>query len=414
MDATARVDSPTLRERMRQGAIAAGLVALAVYTVGVENPHTTALRMIGFYGALGCALALVAADRSRVRAIAREPLAWALVAMAFCGVLSALVSPEPRYSAWELYKEIGFLVIAAFASALIVRTGAHATTLLAAGVAAALLIAAYDVAQYAREFASPAPWPSGNIHKHRFYADPLLWYLPPLLWAVSVARRGALPWIAAALALYWLLIAGTGARAAWYGAIGAAILWFALHARRHRGALAAVGLALAVATALWLLPPEIFLEQAMRGVDTSHRMEGTWKPAIELIRERPWLGHGYGEKLFHAAYDAHVAAHPEWFFRHSLGPHNVLLAIWFAGGVPLIASVVAALACFAAIVARVVRAAERCSAWREPIVAAACSVLGYLIVRGMFETIGYRVAGLALGVAIAAAIECRRSADETR
>jgi O-antigen ligase len=401
-------DAPA-RERTEPAVVAAGLLALALYTLGVENPHSTALRQIGLYGALVSALGLALMKPARVIEIGRQPLAWAIGALALFAALSAAVSPLPGYSAWEAYKEVGFLAFSAFATAVIVQRGVDARLLLWAAVGAAVLISAHDVIQYLRELSLPDRWPSDNIHKHRYYADPLLWYMPAVLWVVSIAHRRALPWLVVALVFYWLLLAGTGSRAAWYGAIGAAFVWFAARGEWRRGLLAVLALALAIAIALWLLPAEIFSQRATRGLDTSYRVEGTWKPAITLILERPWLGWGYGQSIFHAAYNAQVDANPTWHFRQSLGPHNVFLAVWFAGGVPLIASLVAALGCFVAIVLRVMRGGDACTPWRDPVVAALCSIIGYMIVRGTFETVGYRVAGLAFGVALAAAIACRRA-----
>jgi O-antigen ligase len=382
-----------------------GLGALCLYTLGVVNEHSTALRQIGFYASLAVALALAVAKPRDTAKLAHEPLAWWLAAVAVFGVVATAVSPRPAYSGWEAYKELGYLVLSAYAIAMIVRGAAHANVLMWAAVAAAIDVSIYSIAQYVTELRTAAMWPLPDIQRHRYYAEPLLWFLPALLWALARTRERYLPWVGGGFAVYLLLLAGTGARAAWYGGLIAAGVWFYAESNRARIAVVAIALAAAVVLALWMVPPPIFLEQAQRGMWAAHRVHGTWLPALHLISERPWLGYGYGQQLFHAAYNAEVAAHPDWYFRHSLGPHNVFLALWFAGGIGLVASVVGLVVTYFRFVARMFRHGD--AAWRETLLAGACSVLAYLVIRGNFETIPFRVCGLAFGLALACSVATR-------
>jgi hypothetical protein len=212
----------------------AGLGALFLYTLGILNAHSTALRQIGFYVALAVALALAAIDARHVARIARQPLAWWLAATALFAGVSTLVSPEPAYSASEAYKAIGFLVLSAFAMALIVRGVADADIVMWASVAAAIDVSIYSLVQYAGEFETTPKWPIADIQQHRYYAEPLLWFLPAILWALGRTRDRFVPWVGAGLAIYLLLLAATGARAAWYGGLIAAAAWFYAEANRRR------------------------------------------------------------------------------------------------------------------------------------------------------------------------------------
>ena len=381
----------------------AGLGALFLYTLGILNAHSTALRQIGFYGAVAAAIALAAADVRHAVRVARQPLAWWLAALALFAGVSTLVSPEPAYSASEAYKAVGFLVLSAFATAVIVRSVADAKVLMWASVAAAFDVSIYSLVQYAGEFAATPRWPIADIQRHRYYAEPLLWFLPALFWALGRTRDRFLAWAGAGLAVYLLLLAATGARAAWYGGLVAAAVWFYAEANRRRALVVTAALAAAIALALWVVPAPIFIDQAMRGFWASHRVHGAWLPAIELSLERPWLGYGFGEALFHAAYNAEIVNHPDWFFRRSLGPHNVFLALWFAGGIGLVGSVVGALFAYYACVGRAL--VGKRSPWRAILLAGACSVLAYLVVRGTFESIPFRVCGLAFGLALAHAAQ---------
>lgn len=383
----------------------AGIVALVIYILGVLNEHSTALRQAGFYGAVAVAVLIVAAEPRSAARLAREPLARWLGAVALFGIAASLVSPRVVYSAWEAYKELGFLVLSGLAAALIVRDADDAAVLMWGSAAAALDVAAYSIIQYAVEFRESPVWPLPDIYRHRDYAEPLQWFLPALLWAMARLRPRWLPWAGIGLVVYLLLLAATGTRAAWYGALIGAAVWFWVEANRARITIAACALAIAIALALWLVPPPIFIEQALRGLWTSHRIHGAWLPALHLISEHPWLGHGYGQELFHAAYNAEVAAHPGWYFRHSLGPHNVFLAMWFAGGVGLVGSIIGLVACYFRFTVAIV--AQRQSPWRPTLLAAACSVLTYLVIRGTFESLPFRVCGIAFGLALACAIERR-------
>lgn len=381
----------------------AGLGALFLYTLGILNAHSTALRQIGFYAALVVALALAATDARHLARIARQPLAWWLGAIALFAGVSTLVSPEPAYSGSEAYKAIGFLVLSAFATALIVRSIADAEVVMWASVAAAIDVSIYSLVQYAGEFATTPRWPIADIQRHRYYAEPLLWFLPALLWALGRTRDRFVPWVGAGLAIYLLLLAATGARAAWYGGLIAAAVWFYAEANRRRALVVTGAVVAAIVLALWIVPEPIFIDQAMRGFWASHRVHGAWLPAIELVLERPWLGYGFGESLFHAAYNAEVAHRPDWFFRRSLGPHNVFLALWFAGGIGLVGSVVGTLVAYYACVGRAL--VGKRSAWRTILLAGGCSVLAYLVIRGSFESIPFRVCGLAFGLALAYAAQ---------
>ena len=397
------------RRTVQDALHAAGLAALVVYVLGVLNDHSTALRQIGFYGAILVALALLALERDSALRLAREPLAKWLAAIALFGAVSALVSPRVAYSAWEAYKELGFLVLSAFATALIVRSARDAEVLMWGSAAAAVDVALYSIAQYAAEFRDSATWPVPDIQLHRYYAEPLLWFLPALFWTMSRISSRWLPAAAAGLVGYLLLLAATGTRGAWYAALIGAAIWFCVEADRARILLATGALAVAVALALWLVPPAIFIEQAMRGLWTAHRVHGAWLPALHLISERPWLGHGYGEEIFHAAYNAEVAVHPAWYFRRSVGPHNVFLALGFAGGLALVGCVAGLLVDYFRFAASIV--ARRESRWRLTLLATACSVLTYLVIRGWFETLPIRVCGIAFGIALACAAERRPGVD---
>ena len=71
----------------------------------------------------------------------------------------------------------------------------------------------------------------------------------------------------------------------------------------------------------------------LQQTDSSYRYtNGTQGTAWTLIMENPLKGYGYGDDIYHAIYNKRVVDFPSWTFRQSIGPHNIILSIWFAAG----------------------------------------------------------------------------------
>ena len=71
----------------------------------------------------------------------------------------------------------------------------------------------------------------------------------------------------------------------------------------------------------------------MQQTSSSNRYgSGTQGSALDLIKENPIKGYGYGETVYYRVYDSRVQDYPQWDFKKSIGPHNLTLSEWFAGG----------------------------------------------------------------------------------
>jgi O-antigen ligase len=119
-----------------------------------------------------------------------------------------------------------------------------------------------------------------------------------------------------------------------------------------------------------------------------------WRYAADRIAERPWLGHGYGRGILRKDFRAHFEGNLlQW---HG---HNLFLNTAMAGGVVLLAALVAALAALAVALGRGARASPAC--------AVALAVLAAALVKSLTDDVLIRenslllwsIAGMALGVA---------------
>ncbi|MGB3976361.1 MAG: O-antigen ligase family protein [bacterium] len=117
----------------------------------------------------------------------------------------------------------------------------------------------------------------------------------------------------------------TLSRGAWFSSLLAVSILAAIKDRRML-----VLLLIGVISAPWFLPPDILLRatsisslEALKNNETFGDRVWMWRSAILMIKERPWLGAGYGNRIFQILY-------PEYMFSQSSGvvfenAHNLYL-----------------------------------------------------------------------------------------
>lgn len=212
-------------------------------------------------------------------------------------------------------------------------TASRWKALLAAVIGAILLSMARNAIQYFGEWFALGRL-SPDIHLHRHFGEALVLGLPFLLLAVHLAgsRLQVVAWAIPVVAL--LMIAGTGARGAWLGALAAiGVHVLLLRSKRLTLTVSVIGLAAAIIAAA-VVPSELLTARLRQGVDTSLRTSGTWGPAVEMIADHPVMGYGFGDDVFHAEFNRRAPSSPNWSFQTSMGPHNFFLAAGFAAGFP--------------------------------------------------------------------------------
>lgn len=125
----------------------------------------------------------------------------------------------------------------------------------------------------------------------------------------------------------------TLSRGAWFSSLLAVSILAALKDRRML-----VLLLIGVISAPWFLPPDILFRatsitslEALKNNEIFGDRIWMWRSAILMIKERPWLGAGYGNRIFHTLY-------PEYMFSESSGvvfenAHNLYLQILIETGI---------------------------------------------------------------------------------
>ncbi|MDN8705003.1 hypothetical protein Q0N28_14470, partial [Staphylococcus aureus] len=64
----------------------------------------------------------------------------------------------------------------------------------------------------------------------------------------------------------------------------------------------------------------------LQQTDSSYRYtNGTQGSAFDLILENPVIGYGFGNNAYKTVYNKRVVDYPNWTFRESIGPHNLIL-----------------------------------------------------------------------------------------
>lgn len=272
------------------------------------------------------------------------PFLWVLFAInVVLGVTTAIQGP----GYWEEYLR-QFLVPALLAIAIpLTFDDRRAVLRLVEAIGIGLLVLiVVNLAQYWHELQTLGAIPD-DIRVHRHYGDGLIVTMPMVLMLV-ITRSGRWLRIGGVFAILVgaAMLIMTGMRGAWLSLVIALLVTTVL-ARRvidRRWVFGGIGAILAVFVAVAVLaPPSFTTDRIRKGFSTSHRVHGTWEPALNMIAERPIVGYGWGEREFHARFNAHRPQHPEWSLKKSEGPHNSYLSLGFAGGVPVMLTYIAML-----------------------------------------------------------------------
>lgn len=200
----------------------------------------------------------------------------------------------------------------------------------------------------------------GNLRQPNHLASLLVWSIialvPLMEWRRVPRWLGAI--VGAVLALGVIL---SGSRTGQYGGLAVLVLWGACDFRLSRTsrAMLAIGLPL-VALTLWLgvaaylsSQHQVFGAQArLSEGDSSHF--AIWRNAVEMIRQQPWIGVGWGE--FNFAWTlTPFPDRPVAFFDHT---HNLPLQLMVELGLPV------SLAVLGLLLVALWQGARR--AWSEP------------------------------------------------
>lgn len=327
-------------------------------------------------------------------------LVWALA----CSVLSD--APGISIAAWQEYFDDHLLFVPLLVH--VFATGRQEQLLRVLAWAGAVAVTLNGLL-YLDDIQKGIFWAADTWLIHRKWSYPLIFFSPFLL-AQVILSSGRRRWgWATALFLATAMIFGSGLRGAWlsYG-FTIAILCAWLLRGGNRRLVAVLLAAVLLAFGAFSLSPQgkIVWQRAAQGLDTSHRTDGTWTPALDMVLQRPLLGHGIGMRVYHDEYARQLDAHPDWFFRDKpMHPHSFFLLALFGIGLPGLLLVTALLAACATIFLRAVRAASAQEKPRELLaVGLFATLVAHYAVRGQFQTLSWQelvvFVGCALGMAL--------------
>lgn len=239
-------------------------------------------------------------------------------------------------------------------------------------------------------------------YNHRHISDSLVFLLPALLniWLFK-SHKYRLIFIFISC-IYLFLLLGTLSRGAWLAVLIVSLLWVILN---RQWQLLTVGALICVVTVAILTlhkqPAGSKLLYKLQQTDSSNRYDnGTQGSALSLILENPIKGYGYGDDIYHNVYNSRIVDYPNWVQKRSIGPHNILLYIWFGAG---IAGVTALIYVYGAILTATIRKSVHnfeASPYNINLMML-LSLVGFFLIRGNFEQVELDRIGIITSLLIA-------------
>ncbi|MBW3664877.1 MAG: tetratricopeptide repeat protein [Actinobacteria bacterium] len=304
------------------------------------------------------AIGAVRVNRTRRLTVPRTRLWWALGAFTVLLLLATVTSQTPmrsfvgdpgRHTGAAAY--LAYVILMVFAVRLHLRQPANhlavALVLASVPVAVYALAQAADVGPFDWQAVEGGPQVVSSFGNADFLAAWLGITVPLAVWLVL--RPGAAAWSrwagAAAAALAYVAGLATGSlQGAIVAPSGTAVVlaaWAWTHpgeaVRRWRGPVAVLGAILAVAVATLAVTGAGPFSQIQANLDRSlETRTGKWAAGLDMIADQPLLGVGldaYGDH-FHA-YRSQELATESGLRRTVDDPHDVPLAMFTGGGVPL-------------------------------------------------------------------------------
>ncbi|ETT08244.1 O-antigen ligase RfaL [Providencia alcalifaciens] len=242
-----------------------------------------------------------------------------------------------------------------------------------------------------------------TTYNFRNISDALTFFFPilPILWYILPKNKLIYFYILCVVFLFILL--GTLSRGAWLAiAVSGGI--FLCFKRPWKLIASVIGLALIGLISLKMIYPETtnMLFFKLEQTDSSNRYtNGTQGTAFELIIEQPFMGYGIGDSVYHEKYNSVVAEHPMWAARTSIGPHNIWLFVWFGAGIFGLASFTLLTLSMGYTSYQGIRRSVENPLIYFSFLALFISLIGFYVVRGMFEQVDLKPLGLILGFLIA-------------
>lgn len=236
--------------------------------------------------------------------------------------------------------------------------------------------------------------------EHRYKSDAFIFMAIGLMGLWSLKRKYAAVIFCILLPILSIMILGTLQRGTWLAVLVPGIIWIILRKEWRLTVCVAIIATLPLGYA-YLKNDQQFstLFYKMQQTSSSERYgNGTQGAALDLILEKPIKGYGYGKDLYLDVYAKNIETHPQWYFQQPIGPHNLSLAMWFAGGIFGLVSLWLLL--FALVQKSVSQYIKNTGVTQIGWLTVFLIILGDFLVRGLFETINLQHSAIVIGIAI--------------
>ncbi len=383
-----------------------GLYIILIYLPDITRYKNIVMGLIG-----ATALWYLVRDFKAICKIFKNNLSFSLLFLLLVIGYSIVISVEPSISIKEINKPIlnGLLLFAiTFPIVLYKEKPADIAKMVMVAFAIGLLvIMVKELVQYYLEY-QKGIWPftitSQLIHREVSYA--LLFFFPIIISIWSLKKNhNIIEWIIFGFitVAFIILIFATLARGAWASLIAITLFILLLNRQWLVLLLSLIfSLLLLIAATQYsyfkIIPG--YLQNKLTQIDSGKRFDGgTQGSALDLIFEHPIKGYGYGNQLYHNAYNERVKDHKNWIFKKSIGPHNIFLAFWFAGGILGLFSIL--YFCSSIIAQGIQLIRKNQGVIRQASLVLLMSFLGVYVLRGLFENAYINQVGILVGLMLA-------------
>ncbi|WP_311748201.1 O-antigen ligase RfaL [Proteus penneri] len=384
------------------------LSIIGLYIILIYLPDITRYKniVIGLIGAT--AMWYLVRDFKTICKIFKNNLAFSLLFLLLTIGYSILISVEPNISIKEVNKPIlnGLLLFAVTFPIVLYKEKPTdiAKMVMVAFAIGLLVIMAKELVQYYLEYPQikPFTWQSQLLHRESSY---VLLFFFPVIFLILKKHTTITQWLLFFFigSLFLFLILGTLARGAWLSVL---IVFFLILIINRKFLLVLLSIIL-IGLSILLIPQlktrtesADILKYKMTQTSSNFRYKnGTQGSALDLILEQPIKGYGYGNQLYHNIYNEQINNYPNWNIKKSIGPHNVFLAFWFAGGILGLLGIL--YFCSSIIVQGIQLIRKNHGIIRQAALVLLMSFLGVYVLRGLFENAYINQVGILVGLMLA-------------
>ncbi|MBI6511492.1 O-antigen ligase RfaL [Proteus sp. PR00174] len=382
-----------------------GLYIILIYLPDITRYKNIVMGLIG-----ATALWYLIRDFKAICKIFKNNLSFSLLFLLLVIGYSIVISVEPSISIKEINKPIlnGLLLFAVTFPIVLYKEKPTdiAKMVMVAFAIGLLVIMVKELVQYYLEYPKiiPFSWWSQKYHREGAYG--LLFFFPIILcyWALkkhcNLNKLVVLTFISI---LFMLLIIGTLSRGVWVTLIITSFFITIINQQWRIIIAGLISCLLLLIIAILVLPNQPINKMLLNKftqVNSGKRLEGgTQGSALDLILEHPIKGYGYGNQLYHNVYNERVKEYPEWTFKKSIGPHNIFLAFWFAGGILGLFGIL--YFCSSMIAQGIQLIRKNHGIIRQASLVLLMSFLGVYVLRGLFENAYINQVGILVGLMLA-------------